>query len=132
MEALWARDIVLNLCQQLGIMVNLAKSHLNPSRTATYLGLSIESPSSRAFPSQERVSTLQSQPAEILSCRRQGVVAWRSLLDRLSSLSPLLPGGRLHMRSLQLELRHHWDFTDESMAVPSTPEIESDLVVVQH
>ena len=32
-EALWARDVVLNLCHQLGIVVNLAKSHLNPSRT---------------------------------------------------------------------------------------------------
>ena len=128
MEALWARDVVLNLCQQFGIMVNLAKSHLNPSLSATYLGMSIESPSLRAYPSQERVSTLRSQLAEFLSCRRQGVVAWRSLLGRLSSLCLLVPGGQLRMRSLQLELRRQWDFTDKSVVVPWTPEIESDLM----
>ena len=49
-EALWARDIVLNLCHQLVIMVNLAKSHLNSSHTAMYLGMSIENPSLRVFP----------------------------------------------------------------------------------
>ena len=92
MEALWARDIVLNLCQQLGIMVSLAKSRLNPSRTATYLGMSIESPSLRAFPSQERVLTLRPQLVEYLSCRWQSFVAWRSLLGGLSSLCLLVPG----------------------------------------
>ena len=39
-EALWAREVVLNRCHQLGIVVNLAMSHLNPSHTATYLGMS--------------------------------------------------------------------------------------------
>ena len=52
-EALWARDIVFNLCHQLAIIVNLTKSLLNPSQTATYLGMAIESPSLRAFPSEE-------------------------------------------------------------------------------
>ena len=92
-EALWARDIVLNLCQQLGIVVSLARSHLIPSCSATYLGMHIERPSLRAFPSQEKVSTLGSQLAEFLSYRRQDIVAWRSLLGRLSSLCLLVPGG---------------------------------------
>ena len=74
MEALWARDIVLNLYQQLGIMVNLAKSRLNPSRTATYLGMSIESPSLRAFPSQESFNP-SATAYRISSCRQQGVIA---------------------------------------------------------
>ena len=85
-ESQWARDIVLNLCRQLGIVVKLTKSHLSPSRTATYLGMTIESPSLRAFPSPDRISTLLSQLGKFLSCRRQNVVAWRSLLGRLSLL----------------------------------------------
>ena len=32
LEALRARDIVLNLCQDLGIIINYDKSHLSPSR----------------------------------------------------------------------------------------------------
>ena len=84
-EALWARDKVLDICRQLGIVVNHAKSHLIPSRSSTYLGMYLKSPSLEAFPSQERVLTLRSQIDEFLCCRQQGVVAWHSLLGWLSS-----------------------------------------------
>ena len=91
-EALWARDKVLSLCHHLGIVVNYAKSHLVPSRSATNLGMFLVSPSLKAFPSLERVSTLQSQLDEFLSCRQQGIVASRSLLGCLSSLCLLVLG----------------------------------------
>ena len=38
-EALWARITVLNLCHQLGIIINLEKSHLLPSQSVMYLGM---------------------------------------------------------------------------------------------
>ena len=126
-EALWARDKVLDLCRQLGIVVNHAKSHLIPSCSATYLEMYLKSPSLKAFPSQERVSTLRLQIDKFLSCRQQGVIAWRSLLGQLSSLYLFVPVGRLRMRSLQLELRRRWDFVDESVVVSWTPKIELDL-----
>ena len=69
-EALWARDIVLDLCCQLGIVINYDKSHLSPTWTVTYLEMMTDSPSLRAFPSPERVLTLLSQIGEFLSCRR--------------------------------------------------------------
>ena len=47
----------------------------------------------RAFPSQKRVSTLQSQIDEFLFCRQQGIIACHSLLGWLSSLCFLAPGG---------------------------------------
>ena len=84
--------------------MNYDKSHLSPSQSATYLEMVIESQVLRAFPSHERVLALPSQIEEFLSCRRQNVVAWRSLLGRLSSLCLLAPGGRLRMRALQLTL----------------------------
>ena len=40
-EACWARDKVLSLCQELGIVVTLEKSTLTPSQTITYLGIRI-------------------------------------------------------------------------------------------
>ena len=126
-EALWARDIVLDRCLQLGIVVSYDKSHLAPSRTAMYLGMTIKSPSLRAFSSPERVLTLLSQVGEFLSCRRQNV-AWRSLLGHLSSLRLLVLGGHLQTRSLQLVLRDHGDFKDESVAVTWTPSNELDLL----
>ena len=38
----------------------------------------------------------------------------------------LVPSGRLRMRSLQLLLRHQWDFVDESVILHWSPEISSD------
>ena len=127
-EALWAWVKILSLCCHLNIVVNLAKSHLNPSRSATYLEMYIESPSLRAFPMQVRVSTLWSQLAEFLSYRQQGVVAWQSFLGHLSSLCLPVLRGCLRMRSFQLELCRRWDFRDESVVVPWTPKVESDLL----
>ena len=74
-EALWARDKVLSLCHHLGIVVNYTKSHLVLFRSATYMVMFLVSLSLKAFPSPERVSTLQSQLDEFLSCRQQGVIA---------------------------------------------------------
>ena len=48
-KALWARDAVLNLCLQRGIVVNESKSHLTPSQSATYLGMVIRSRIFKAF-----------------------------------------------------------------------------------
>ena len=83
-EALLARDVLLNLCRQLGILINFVKSHFSPIQSATYLGMVIESSSLKAFPSSEGISILLSQLDEFLSYRWQNVVAWRSLLGRLS------------------------------------------------
>ena len=116
-----------SVCSQLGIVVNLEKSCLVPSQTATYLGMVLVSPSLRTFPTEKRVSAVLLQIEEFLSCRQQGMLSWRCLLGRLASLCHLVPGGRLRMRSLQLRLRGRWDFADDEVVVSWTPEIESDL-----
>ena len=65
--ALRARDSVLSLCQELGIIVNFEKPRLSPSQTASYLGMKIESPILKAFPTQEWVRKLLEQVKEFLS-----------------------------------------------------------------
>ena len=60
-EALQVRDAVLQLCSQLGIVVILQKSCLDPSQTGTYLGMVLVSPSLRAFPTEKRVSAIRTQ-----------------------------------------------------------------------
>ena len=126
-EAIQARDEILLLCSQLGIVMNLEKSCLSPSQTATYLGMVLVSPSLRAFPTEKRVDAVLKQIEEFLSFKKQSVVTWRCLLGRLSSLCHLVPAGRLRMRSLQLQLRQHWDFVDEDVLVPWNSQIRSDL-----
>ena len=118
-EIIVARDTLLALCQVLGIRINVAKSHLVPSQTATYLGMRIQSPLSRVFPTSERILKVLQQVEEFLSAPLQPVTLWRSLLGRMSSLSLLVPGARLRMRALQLCLHRAWDFQDEDKMVYS-------------
>ena len=59
---------VLQLCHELGMVVNPPKSNLVPSQVVQYLGVVIASTSFRASPSVERISRLQSTATEFQSC----------------------------------------------------------------
>ena len=119
--------VVLDLCHELGIVVNPAKSHLVPSQVVQYLGVVVDSQSFRASPSPERVAKLWSTANAFLSCADPPASTWLSLLGILSSLSHLVPGGRLRARSLQLCLHRAWDWVDQSVRIPWTPICLQDL-----
>ena len=57
---IWERDQVMQLCKKLGIVINLVKSQLIPTQTATYLGMEIDSRSLRVSPTQKRIVMLNS------------------------------------------------------------------------
>ena len=94
-EIVRARDFLLSLCEELGVFVNVAKSSLQPTQTIDYLGMPLQSTPLRAFPTQARIQ-------KVLSLVSSSLTLWRSLLGVMSSLTPLIPGARLRMRSLQL------------------------------
>ena len=104
-EISWVRDFLLWLCDQLGILVNLAKSTLTPAQRLNYLGMTIQSNPLRAFPTQARVRKVLALVAEFKSSRQQPLALWSSLLGVMSSLSLIVSGPRLRMRSLQLRLQ---------------------------
>ena len=120
-------QVVLDLCQELGIVVNPSKSHLVPSQVVQYLGVVIDSQSFRASPSSERVAKLHSTADAFLSCAAPPASSWLTLLGILSSLAHLVPGGRLRVRSLQLCLHRLWDREDMSARIPWSPDCLRDL-----
>ena len=117
-ELVKARDFLLDLCSALGIRINEEKSSLTPSQVATYLGMEIRSSLSKVFPTKKRLQALLSQLEDFRSSPAPPASVWRSLLGRMSSLSRLVPGSRLRMRSLQFRLARLWDFQDESLPIP--------------
>ena len=119
--------VVLDLCHELGIVVNPAKSHFVPSQVVQYLGVVVDSQSFWASPSPERVARLRSTANAFLSCADPPASTLLSLLGILSSLSHLIPGGRLRVRSLQLCLHQAWDRVDQSVRIPWTPVCLRDL-----
>ena len=123
------RDLqtVLQLCHELGIVVNPQKSNLVPSQVVQYLGVVIDSTSFRASPPEERISRLQSTAAEFQSCASPPASLWLSLLGVLSSLAHLVPGGRLRMRALQLCFHRSWYRQDLEVPVYASMEWIRDL-----
>ena len=121
------RDLqtVLQLCHELGIVVNPQKSNLVPSQVVQYLGVVIDTTSFRASPSQEHIS--KSTAEEFRSSASPPASLWLSLLGVLSSLAHLVPGGRLRMRSLQICLHRSWDRQDLAAPVSASAECLRDL-----
>ena len=103
-ELVHARDFLLWLCPLLGVMVNLPKSSLVPTQKLDYLGMTLATSPLRVFPSLKRVQKFSQLLQVFLSDRLQPVSVWRSLLGMMSSMSAIVPGSRLRMRSLQLRL----------------------------
>ena len=126
-EACWARDKVLSLCQELGIIVNPEKSTLTPSQTIVYLGIRMDSQTFRASATPSRIEKFFSIAEEFLSSKVQSAKFWRVLLGHLASLSRLVPNGQLRMRALQLALSRGRDFRDEDIPVPWDPPSRDDL-----
>ena len=118
---------VLQLCHELGIVVNPQKSNLVPSQVVQYLGVVIASTSFRASPWVERISRLQSTAAGFQSCASPTASLWLLLLGVLSSLAHLVPGGRMRVRSLQLCLHRSWDRQDLEASVYASMECLRDL-----
>ena len=107
-----ARDRLLQVCEELGLQVNFKKSSLIPSQDMTYLGMQIQSVRFVAKPTETRVENLLKIIEEFLSSPDPPAALWRHLLGHLSSLTLLVKGGMLRMRSLQIRLRSRWDFRD--------------------
>ena len=100
-------QVVLNLCREFGIVVNPKKSNFVPSQWVLYLGTVLDSRSLVASPSPDWITRLLSLGEGFLSSVQQPAACWQSLLGTLSSLTHLVLGGRLRMRSLQCQL--HWN-----------------------
>ena len=125
---LQARDRLLQVCEELGLQVNFRKSSLIPSQDMTYLGMQIQSVRFIAKPTATRVENLPKIIEEFLSSPGPPAALWRRLLGHLSSLTLLVKGGMLRMRSLQIRLRSRWDFRDELLRIPWDPLCQEDLL----
>ena len=119
--------VVLSLCRELGIVVNPEKSNFSPSQVVQYLGVVIDARTFMASPSPDHVSRLRSTAGEFLRSAAPPASLWQSLLGMLSSLSHLVPGGCLRMRSLQICLHRSWDRLDPSALVAWSPDCLWDL-----
>ena len=87
----------------------------------------MDSVSFRASPAQKRVNKLLSIGSLFLSCVDQHAKSWLELMGMLSSLTLLIPGVQLRMRSFQFALHRAWDRLDPEAFVRWSSEIRQDF-----
>ena len=104
------------------------EASLVPSQDMTYLGMQILSVRFVAKPTETRVVNLLNIIEEFLSSPDPPAALWRRLLGHLSSLTLLVKGGMLRMRSLQIRLRFKWNFRDDSLRISWHPLCQEDLL----
>ena len=128
-QLLQDRDRLLEVCQDLGIMINFEKSVLEPKQTVEYLGLFIDTAAARVYPSTSRISRFRNTARLFLSRQEQPARLWQVILGHLSSLEKVVPLGRLRQRSLQWQLKGCWSQAADSpsLPVPLTEQVREDL-----
>ncbi|XP_066946935.1 uncharacterized protein [Macrobrachium rosenbergii] len=129
LQSLQDRDRLLELCHELGVVINFRKSDLIPKQKVQYLGMLIDTAASRVFPSQAQINMFRKVVRQFLSQQDQPAQQWQVVIGHLSSLEKLVPHGRLHIRSLQWRLRDFWDQSLEPQLVliPIPQEVRDDL-----
>ena len=122
------QDLLL-LCHDLGIVVNEEKSDLVPSRSASYLGMTIDTVAGKVSPSRPRVEKFLRLAGNFVKMNFPPARQWEVLLGHLSSLEKLVPRGRLWLRSMQWQLKTIWSPEDDPPGLPVelTQEIREDL-----
>ena len=122
------QDLLL-LCHDLGIVVNKEKSDLTPSRSASYLGMTIDTVAGKVSPSRARVEKFLRLAGNFVKMNSPPARQWEVLLGHLSSLEKLVPRGRLRLRSMQWQLKTSWSPEDDppDLPVELTQEVREDL-----
>ena len=120
---------LLSVCRSLGIVINEEKSDLIPSQMANYLGMTIDTGTTRIFLSLARVETFLSVAETFCTLTAPPPQLWQVVLGHLASLERLVPHSRLRMSSLQWHLKAHWspESDSPSLPVPLSREVREDL-----
>ena len=101
-------EFVLNLCPNLGFILNDEKSDLIPSQSFLYLGMCFDTVKWKVSPSPQRLARLQEPLLVALALQAAPVRMLASLLGLMESMTLLLPLGRLHKRQFQRIFLREW------------------------
>ena len=102
-------DQVCKLLNQLGWILSVEKSRLNPSQDFVYLGGRFNTKLGRLSPTVQRVLGIQSLIEPFLKQNKVSARLFLEILGHMASLIDLVPFVRLHMRGLQFCLLKQWN-----------------------
>ena len=119
---------ILNLCAELGIVVNFPKSSLDPQQVFEFLGTEYRTMPFLCFPSRDRFNRLSAMTQQFLSNTTLPARVWMSLIGTLKSLDFQVPLGRLHRRGIQQEFLAKWNRESLAQKLQISTAVKQQLV----
>ena len=101
-------QILVKMCQDLGWLVNLEKSELEPKQVFDFVGYQFDLRSGRVRPTPDRWQSLQDKIQALLLLPACPVRQFMSLIGLLTATEKQVHLGRLHMRPIQWHLKNNW------------------------
>ena len=101
-------QILVRMCQDLGWLVNLEKSELEPKQVFNFVGYQFDLRSGRVRPTPDRWQSLQGKIQTLLLLLACPVRQFMSLIGLLTATEKQVHLGRLHMRPIQWHLKNNW------------------------
>ena len=101
-------QILIKMCQDLGWLVNMEKSELEPKQVFNFVGYQFDLRSGRVRPTPDRWQSLQDKVQTLLSMPACPVWQFMSLIGLLTATEKQVHLGRLHMRPIQWHLKNNW------------------------
>ena len=98
-------QILVKICQDLGWLVNLEKSELEPKQVFDFVGYQFDLRSGRVRPTPDRWQSLQDKIQALLLLPACLVRQFMSLIGLLTATEKQVHLGRLHMRPIQWHLK---------------------------
>ena len=112
---------LLALCQELGWVVNLRKSELEPKQIFNFVGYQYDLVQGVVRPTPERWEALNSKISSLLERTSCSVRELMSLIGLLTATEKQVTSGRLHMRPIQWHLKNHWHIPESLEKVIPMP-----------
>ena len=101
-------QILVKMCQDLGWLVNLQKSELEPQQVFNFACYQFDLRSGRVRPTPDRWQSLQGKIQTLLLLPACPVRQFMSLIGLLTATEKQVHLGRLHMRPIQWHLKNNW------------------------
>ena len=103
------------MCQQLGWLVNLEKSELDPKQDFNFVGYQFDLRSDPVRLTPDQWQNLQEKMLKLLSRE------FRSVIGLLTATEKQVHVGQLHMRLIQWHHQHNWRVPESLEKVIPTP-----------
>ena len=99
---------LVQICRELGWLVNVEKSELEPKQVLDFVGYQFDLQSGRVRPTPDRWQTLQGKIQTLLSLPVCPVRQFMSLIGLLTATEKQVHLGRPYMRPIQWHLKNNW------------------------